>query len=88
MDIFTVTFYQFCLNYNMYNHVIPYQIYDYVLLIYKFLVAGVNNFRKDIEMMLGKQNIILMSYWYCTWMFVTPVAITVSYETCVCMVSF
>ncbi|XP_071126955.1 sodium-dependent proline transporter-like [Mytilus edulis] len=39
-------------------------------------IYGVNNFRKDIEMMLGKQNIILMSYWYCTWMFVTPVAIT------------
>lgn len=38
-------------------------------------VYGVNNFRKDIEMMLGKKSFVYWIYWYVTWCFLTPVSI-------------
>ncbi|XP_052078656.1 sodium- and chloride-dependent GABA transporter 1-like isoform X1 [Mytilus californianus] len=38
-------------------------------------IYGVNNFRRDIEMMLGKQHPAFWIYWYCTWCFITPVSI-------------
>ena len=44
-----------------------------------FFFAGVNNFRKDIEMMLGKQHPAFWIYWYATWCFITPAAIGVSH---------
>lgn len=38
-------------------------------------VYGVNNFRRDIEMMLGGFPKVFWVYWYVTWCFITPVAI-------------
>lgn len=38
-------------------------------------VYGVNNFRKDIEMMLGGFPGVFWVYWFVTWCFITPVAI-------------
>ncbi|XP_052078661.1 sodium-dependent proline transporter-like [Mytilus californianus] len=38
-------------------------------------VYGINNFRHDIEMMVGIQHPAFWIYWYITWMFITPVAI-------------
>ncbi|XP_033759005.1 sodium-dependent proline transporter-like [Pecten maximus] len=38
-------------------------------------IYGVNKFRADVEMMIGKQSIIVWSYFYATWCFITPAAI-------------
>lgn len=38
-------------------------------------IYGVNNFRRDIEMMLGKQHPAFWIYWYSTWCCITPLAI-------------
>ena len=39
-------------------------------------IYGINNFRHDIEMMVGKQHPAFWIYWYVCWCFVTPLAIT------------
>ena len=41
---------------------------------------GINNFKHDIEMMVGKQHPAFWIYWYITWPFITPVAIIVSIQ--------
>ncbi|KAK3100774.1 hypothetical protein FSP39_025139, partial [Pinctada imbricata] len=36
---------------------------------------GVNNFRRDVEMMIGRKPAIFWVYWYATWVVITPIAI-------------
>ena len=41
------------------------------------ILSGVNRFKSDIEMMLGKYPFAFWPYWYFTWCFLTPVCCAV-----------
>ncbi|XP_021362137.1 sodium-dependent proline transporter-like isoform X1 [Mizuhopecten yessoensis] len=50
-------------------------IVSFVEIVGIIYVYGINNFRQDIELMLGKKSPIVWAYFYTMWFVVTPLAI-------------
>ena len=56
--------------------------YFLTLYIYNLLFLGINNFMKDIEMMLGTKPFPVV-WWKAMWMVITPLLIVVSTQNTV-----